>query len=75
MAGKLWSVEEDDFLKQVIEAGGDMNDCLKVFPDRNSNSIRNRMTVLKLKFRHEVSQIDYDAFREVMKSLKSPVTI
>jgi len=75
MAGKLWSDEEDKVLTEIISAGGGMEECLKVFPDRNSNSVRNRMSVLRLRFRGEVSRVDYDAFKQVMHNLKNPVTI
>lgn len=65
-----WLPEEEKILSEIVDAGGGIDDVLSILKSRGEASVRNKMQALKLKFKRETAEIDFDAFKTVMAALK-----
>ena len=59
MAGRprVWDREADDKLKRLVNAGGNMEDLVKMFPGQSENNLRVQMSRLNLGFTHAPERV------------------
>jgi hypothetical protein len=62
-----WSTEEKDILKKMVAAGCDCREVVAVLKNRDDSSIRGQMQRMRIKFKFEGGEIDYDSFKRILK--------
>lgn len=62
----LWTKEETEILKQIVDNDGDLEDAAKIIPCRSPQAIRQKMDTLGLKFKSK-NVIDMEAFKKFLK--------
>lgn len=68
MSRQFWTDEERAVLKKLIESGCNMREVMAVLKDRDDGQIRGQMKRTGLKFRIPGGEVDYEAFKRILKN-------
>lgn len=70
-----WTQKETEMLKKVCEENFTIKQIMEVFPDRSKESITNKLYKMGLALGLPHGSINFDAFREIMKSMGKVTTL
>lgn len=66
-----WDEKETEILRKMVEAGKSAEDVGKVLVGRSSNAIRSKVNSIGMAF-HATPEIDFEAFKQIMKTVRCP---